>query len=126
VGTYSYRVFWSDEDNCYVAVCPEFAQLSGLGESAEKALSELKVAIALAVETLEKRGEPVPEPATQPDHSGQFRLRLPRSLHAALAGRAELEGVSLNTLAVALLSRGLESRRRAACFESPADANSPV
>ena len=41
---------------------------------------------------------------TLPRYSGQFRLRAPRSLHAWLAARAELEGVSLNTLCVQILS----------------------
>jgi hypothetical protein len=36
--------------------------------------------------------------------SGKFVLRLPHSLHAALAREAEDEGVSLNQLAVSKLS----------------------
>lgn len=36
-----------------------------------------------------------------------LRARLPISLHAELARRAEVEGVSLNTLAIALLAAGL-------------------
>ena len=38
------------------------------------------------------------------DYSGQFRVRLPKELHAALADRAQQEHVSLNTLIVALLA----------------------
>jgi antitoxin HicB len=34
-------------------------------------------------------------------------LRTPKSLHQSLADRARREGVSLNTLAVALLAEGL-------------------
>ena len=36
--------------------------------------------------------------------SGQFRLRLPKSLHAALAAEADAEGVSLNQLCLAKLA----------------------
>ena len=104
---YSYRLFWSDEDGCYVAVCPEFSHLSGLGESSEAALAELSVAIELAIESLQADRCDVPAPARLPCYSGQFRLRLPRTLHAQLSARAELEGVSLNTFTVALLSRGM-------------------
>lgn len=43
-------------------------------------------------------------PLTLPGYSGQFRLRLPRSLHGWLAARADLDGVSLNTLVVQLLA----------------------
>jgi antitoxin HicB len=49
-------------------------------------------------------GRDAPPPLTLPRHSGQFRLRVPRSLHAWLAARAELEGVSLGTLIVQLLT----------------------
>ncbi|MFC1639327.1 type II toxin-antitoxin system HicB family antitoxin [Gemmatimonadota bacterium] len=104
---YSYRLFWSEEDDCYVAVCPELPHLSGLGDTADNALDELSVAIGAAIESLQAEGCDAPVPASLPGYSGQFRLRLPRTLHAQLAARAELEGVSLNTLAVAVLSRGL-------------------
>lgn len=39
--------------------------------------------------------------------SGQTRVRLPTELHAALIAEAERQGVSLNTLIVALLSGGI-------------------
>lgn len=41
-------------------------------------------------------------------YSGQWRLRVPKSLHAALALKAKLEGVSLNILSAVLLAEGLE------------------
>ena len=42
------------------------------------------------------------------EYSGQFRVRLPTELHAALAAEAERQGVSLNTLIVALLAGGID------------------
>lgn len=36
--------------------------------------------------------------------SGQFRVRIPKSLHARLAAQAVKEGVSLNTYVIMLLS----------------------
>lgn len=39
--------------------------------------------------------------------SGQFRLRVPTELHDALVREAERQGVSLNTLCVALLAGGI-------------------
>lgn len=39
--------------------------------------------------------------------SGQFRLRVPTELHEALTAEAERQGVSLNTLCVALLAGGI-------------------
>jgi hypothetical protein len=44
--------------------------------------------------------------------SGKFVARVPRSLHTRLAARAEQEGVSMNTLVVAMLSEGVGARAR--------------
>ncbi|HET7463145.1 MAG TPA: type II toxin-antitoxin system HicB family antitoxin [Longimicrobium sp.] len=104
---YSYSVRWSDEDEAFIALCPEFPGLSAFGESAAEALEQVQVAVGLAVETHQAEGWPLPEPQAISQYSGQFRLRLPRSLHAELAARAEAEGVSLNALAVAYIARGL-------------------
>lgn len=104
---YSFHVAWSEDDSAYVALCPEFPGLSALGEAPEDAVRELKVAIGLALETIAESGEPPPTPQAITEFSGQFRLRLPRTLHQSLAMRAEIEGVSLNTIAVTYLSQAL-------------------
>jgi len=101
---YSMRVAWSDEDGMFVATCPEFSDISALGFTYEEAVAELQTVIELAVATYEDEGKPLPQPQLRELHSGQFRLRLPRSLHASLANRADREDVSLNTLITSLLS----------------------
>jgi hypothetical protein len=55
----------------------------------------------------------LPDPPIGPErreYSGKFNVRIPRSLHAALACEAEAEGVSLNQLVVAKLALHLETR----------------
>jgi hypothetical protein len=55
----------------------------------------------------------LPEPPLGPqrrEYSGKFNVRVPKSLHAALAGEAEAEGVSLNQLVVAKLAMRLQAR----------------
>jgi len=55
----------------------------------------------------------LPEPAVgrqSREYSGKFNVRVPKSLHAALANEAEAEGVSLNQLVVAKLARHLQMR----------------
>ena len=55
----------------------------------------------------------LPEPAVGPqrrEYSGKFNVRVPKSLHAALASEAEAEGVSLNQLIVAKLALHLQIR----------------
>jgi predicted HicB family RNase H-like nuclease len=55
----------------------------------------------------------LPEPPVGPkrrEYSGKFNVRVPKSLHAALASEAEAEGVSLNQLVVAKLALHLQVR----------------
>ena len=55
----------------------------------------------------------LPEPPTGPqrrEYSGKFNVRVPKSLHAALASEADAEGVSLNQLVVAKLALHLQPR----------------
>jgi hypothetical protein len=55
----------------------------------------------------------LPEPPVGPqrrEYSGRFNVRVPKSLHAALASEAEAEGVSLNQLVLAKLALHLQTR----------------
>jgi antitoxin HicB len=55
----------------------------------------------------------LPEPLVGPqrrEYSGKFNVRVPKSLHAALASEAEAEGVSLNQLVMAKLALHLQTR----------------
>lgn len=107
---YSINVFWSAEDEAYISTSPEFPRLSSFGDTPEEAVAEMQVALELAVETYEKNDWPLPEPRTPNEYSGQFRLRLPRTLHAKLAAQAQQEGVSLNTLTLTYLAESLGHR----------------
>lgn len=101
---YSQFVAWSCEDSQYVATCPELGHLMALADTEEDAVRELKVAIDLVLENMAATGETPPTRYDLASHSGQFRVRLPRTLHARLAWQAKIEGVSLNTLVCSLLS----------------------
>ena len=95
---------WSDEDNRFVAVIPGIKGLSALGATCEKALSELHIAAEAYFDALKAAGKPLPLPEKVIPFSGQLRLRMPKSLHAALSNEAESENISLNTYIVSLLS----------------------
>lgn len=110
---YSTLVQWSAEDREFVATCSEFEGLSGLGDTPEEAIAVLREAIAMAAEVYVQEGRKLPAPRVASEYSGQFRLRVPKHLHAALAAAAENEGVSLNTLAVSLLASGVRQSRNA-------------
>lgn len=113
MSNYSFNVFWSQPDQCYIALSPEFEDLSAFGSTPEEALAEMQTVLAMAIETYEEKGWALPESKPPPEYSGQFRVRLPKTLHAKLAAQAVFEGVSLNTLVVNLLSEGLGANRAA-------------
>jgi predicted RNase H-like HicB family nuclease len=95
---------WSDEDESYVATIPEFPGLSAFGDTPEEAAGEAKIAAEGFMEVFKEDGRLLPDPALLTPLSGQFRIRIPKSLHASLSHEAKEEGVSLNTHINHLLS----------------------
>lgn len=77
----------------------------GDGPTIGAAIQEANVSKELVLEVMLEYGDPIPEPGSYNTHSGRFQVRLPKSLHRALAQEAEREGVSLNMLVVSKLSR---------------------
>lgn len=101
---YGFEIFWSDEDEGYIATCPDFPGLSAFGETQEEAIKEANVALNLFIQSFEEDGETLPCPTKVSEYSGQIRLRMPKDLHGRLAKTANKEGVSLNTYLVGLIS----------------------
>ena len=113
---YSVDVRYSHEDDGFIAVCPELWETSAFGDTLQEAVRELEIATELVLELCEEDGRAPPDPRTWHQHSGQFRLRVPKSLHGWLVDEAAREGVSLNTFVMARLSeaRGARSESLAA------------
>ena len=62
---YRIEIFWSDEDGGYVANVPDLRYCSAFGESYEKALREVLVAMDLHLDMLKELGRPIPEPGSR-------------------------------------------------------------
>jgi len=95
----------------------EFPDLPGClsdGATIEEAVENGADALRSWIATAQEFGDPVPPPSRPSDeaYSGRWNMRVPKSLHRRLAERAKAEGVSLNTLALALLAEGLGRRAR--------------
>ena len=58
----SIEIFYSEEDNGYIAVVPELPGCSAFGETEEEALEEVKIAMELWLETAKKEGKAIPQP----------------------------------------------------------------
>jgi predicted RNase H-like HicB family nuclease len=109
---YSVTIRWSDEDGVHIATVPELPGLSAFGDTEAEALRELETAQELYLEALREAGDPIPKPRPTPAASGQLRLRMPKSLHAALSEAAAQDGVSLNSYILSLLSARHATRHR--------------
>jgi predicted RNase H-like HicB family nuclease len=101
-------VFWSDEDEGFIATAPDLPGCSAFGESEAAAVSELDQAIDAWIDAARVAGNAVPapsNPASRGPYSGKLLLRLPRSLHRDLVEEAKREDVSLNQFVVFVLSK---------------------
>jgi len=96
------------EGGGYLVEFPDYPGCIADAETPEAAIEEGRDALKSYLATLVELGRPVP--TTGEAYGGQWRQRVPKSLHAALARRAEREGVSLNMLATTLLAEGLGRR----------------
>ena len=50
-------------------------------------------------------GIAIPEPVSDEEYSGQFKLRIPKSLHKSLAEHSKAEGISMNQYCLYLLTK---------------------
>ncbi len=104
---YHVLVVRSDLDDGTPGWVAEVQELDGCiaqADSPDELMANLNDAMLAWVSAELEDGHPIPQPRCEPDYSGQFRVRVPRSLHAALVRAAERESVSLNQLVVGLLA----------------------
>ena len=59
---YEIILYWSDEDQVFVAEVPELLGCMAHGRTQETALKNAKEAIRLWIDTAREFGDPVPEP----------------------------------------------------------------
>lgn len=59
---YETIIYWSEEDQSFIADVPELPGCMAHGASPDKALSNVQEAIQLWVDTAYEFGDPIPEP----------------------------------------------------------------
>ena len=60
---YPINVFWSDEDEAWVADVPDLENCSAIGDIPHGAVSEVEVAIEAWLEAALSSGRPIPSPS---------------------------------------------------------------
>lgn len=59
---YAIEIFYSEEDEGFIAIVPELPGCSAFGRTEEDALKEVKIAMQLWLETAKEIGREVPAP----------------------------------------------------------------
>ena len=113
---YKLEIIPDTDENGFVASYPELPGCitcgATLDEAVSNALDAKKAWLLAAMEENLDIAEPelakesVGEPVDS--YSGQFKLRIPKSLHKTLAEDSRKEGVSMNQYCVYLLSKNAE------------------
>ena len=62
---YPIEIFYSEEDEGYIAVVPDLPGCTAFGEAEEEALAEIKLAISLWIDTAREEGRMIPSPSGQ-------------------------------------------------------------
>ena len=93
------------DEGGYVVSFPELPGCLAQGETVAEAVANAQNAKTAWLEAAIEEGIAISEPSDIDAYSGQFKLRIPKSLHKSLAEHARREGVSMNQYCVYLLSR---------------------
>lgn len=89
----------------FIVSYPELPGCVAYGRTIESAAANALEAKRAWLEAAMANGTEISEPDSLEDYSGQFKLRIPRSLHRSLVEHSKREGISMNQYCVYLLSK---------------------
>ncbi len=102
---YRIEIVEDTEEGGFVVSFPDLPGCLTVGETVEDAVANAMDAKKSWLEAAIESSGMIPEPDSLEEYSGQFKLRIPRSLHRLLAEHSKREGISMNQYCVYLLSR---------------------
>ena len=102
---YKLELVEDTDEGGFVASYPDLKGCITCGETAEKAVEMARDAKRAWLEAAIEDGYIIPEPNSDELFSGQFKFRLPKSLHRSLSENAKKEGVSMNQYCIYLLTK---------------------
>ena len=92
------------DEGGFVVSYPDLPGCLSSGETVEQAIANAEDAKKAWLEAALEDGIEIPEPDSLDAYSGQFKLRIPKSLHRSLAEHSKREGISMNQYCLYLLS----------------------
>ncbi len=103
--SYRMEIVEDKDEGGYVVSFPNLPGCLTCGETVESAMANAADAKKAWLEAALEDGIEIQEPDSLEGYSGQFKLRIPRSLHRSLAEHSKREGISMNQYCVYLLSK---------------------
>lgn len=101
---YRMEIVEDPSEGGYAVSFPDLPGCLTCGETLEQAIANAQDAKRAWVQAALEDGVEIRDPDSLNDYSGQFKLRMPRSLHRSLAEHSQREGISMNQYCVYLLS----------------------
>ncbi|MBP2032568.1 putative RNase H-like HicB family nuclease [Clostridium algifaecis] len=110
---YKVEIIKDKEEGGYILQYPELKGCITCADTIEEGIELLKDAKKSWLESALQDGISIPEPLEEENFSGQFKLRMPKSLHKELMEKSKEEGISMNQYCLYLLSKGssVQSKR---------------
>lgn len=102
---YKLEIVPDTDEPGYVASYPELPGCISCGSSLEDTISNVEDAKREWFKAAIEGELEIAEPESLDSYSGQFKLRVPKSLHKTLSEDSKKEGISMNQYCVYLLSK---------------------
>lgn len=102
---YRMEIVEDKDEGGFIVTYPDLPGCISCGETIESAVANAIDAKEVWLEAAIEEGIEINEPDSLNDYSGQFKLRIPKSLHKSLAEHSQREGISMNQYCVYLLSK---------------------
>ena len=104
---YRMEIVPDTDEGGFVVSFPELPGCLSSGQTIEEAVKNAEDAKKEWFTAALEEGYTINEPQELEKYSGQFKLRIPKSLHKQIAQQAKNEGISMNQYCVYLLSRNI-------------------
>ena len=102
---YPMEIVEDEDEGGYVLSFPDLPGCLTIGETIKEAIDNSEDAKRQWLKAAIEEGIEIALPKSKDDYSGQFKLRIPKSLHRSLALNSKKEGISMNQYCLYLLSK---------------------
>lgn len=102
---YKMEITPDPDEGGYVVSFPDLPGCVTCGDTMEEALQNASDAKRAWLEAALEQNIEIAEPESNDNYSGQFKLRIPKSLHRQLSEQSKKEGISMNQYCLYLLTK---------------------